>query len=350
MKYLVTTLALALAAAVCVPARAQEPELVNEIVARVNNDIITRADYLAAQRDLREEVTRQMRQQNKSDAEINAEIERLKPTVLDMLIDDLLLQQKAKELGIDVEAEVNQQFLEIAKQNKLPNIQALEKALQEQGIDPEAARANMRKQMQQQYVIQREVVMPIFQRLKEQERREYYDKNQKVFTVPGAVTLSEIFLPLEGYTAAEVEQRARRVVEELRAGMSFAEAVQKNSPATRPSRAQNGKLGTYEIGKGELREEIAKAISTLKPGEVTEPIRVQDGYQIIRLDERKEPTLRKYEEPEVQNYINRVLTMERADEARKKYLKELREAAYIKITPGYGATPAPEKPAAPPEK
>src|SRR5215831_15225960 len=66
------------------PARAQEPELVSEIVARINNDIITSADYAQALRDFKEELARQMA--GKTDAEINAEYERLKPTVLDILI------------------------------------------------------------------------------------------------------------------------------------------------------------------------------------------------------------------------------------------------------------------------
>src|SRR6185503_7471161 len=95
MKFVVRMLAIAFILALSTTARAQEPELVTEIVVRVNNDIITRADYLESLRAFREELTRQMTQQNKSQAEIDAEYERLKPTVLDYLIDDLLLEQKA---------------------------------------------------------------------------------------------------------------------------------------------------------------------------------------------------------------------------------------------------------------
>lgn len=331
MKLVISFLTLGFLLALSATSRAQEPELINEIVARVNNDIITRADYLNALRDFKEELGRQM--QGKSEAEITAAYERLRPTVLDYLIDDILLEQKAKELNIDVEAEVNQQMAEIAKENGAPNVLAFENELKKQGIDPESARASLRKRLQQQYVIQKEVLSPIFQRLSDKERREFYEKHKDMFTTPGEVALSEIFLPLEGHTAAEVEQRAKRLVAEIRAGKSFTDAVKENSPATRASRAQNGKIGSFK--QGELKEDIAAAISTLKPGDVTEPIRLQDGFQIIHVDERKESTVRKFEEADVQNMIGRAATMERAEEARKKYLKKLRDEAFIQITKGY---------------
>lgn len=315
-----------------VTARAQEPELINGIVARVNNDIITIADYNGALRDFREELTRQMKAANKSDSEIDAEFEKQKGNVLEYMIDDLLLEQKAKELNIDVEAEINQQMKQMATENGLPNVIALENELKKQGIDPESARASMRKQLLQRDVVQREVLAPIYQRLKEQEKREYYDSHKEVFTTPGEVSLSEIFLPLEGHTADEVDQRAKRLVTEIRAGKAFTDAVEQNSPANRASRAQKGKIGTFK--QGELKEDIAAAISTLKVGEITEPIRLQDGFQIIRVDDRKASTVRAFEDPEVQNYVGRAATMEKAEAARKEFLKRLREDSFIQINPG----------------
>jgi len=336
MKFVIVTLGIGLVLALATTARAQEPELVNGIVVRVNNDIITHADYQNALKDFREELTRQMT--GKSEAEVNAEYERLKSTVLDYMIDDLLLEQKAKELNIDVEAEVNQRMKEIAAQNGAANVLAFENDLKKQGIDPETARASIRKQLQQQYVIQREVLSPIYQRLSDKDKLDFYTKNKDKFTVLGEVTLSEVFLPLEGHTAAEVDQRAKRLVAELRAGKAFAEAVQENSPAGRPSRAQSGKMGVFK--QGELREDIAAAISTLKTGEITEPIRLQDGFQIIRLDDQKPATIRKFEDADVQNIIGRAATMEKAEDARKKYLKKLRQEAFVKISEGYVASEA----------
>ncbi|MEK6301566.1 MAG: peptidylprolyl isomerase [Acidobacteriota bacterium] len=333
MKLLTTTLAIACLLALSGATRAQEPELINEIVARVNSDIITRADYLNAARDFREELASHMA--GKSAAEIDAEFERVKSNVLNYLIENLLMEQKAKELGLDVEADVNQEMARIAKEQGLPNVITFENELKKQGVDPEIARAQLRKNLLQQYVVQREVISPIYQNLSDKDRREFYDKHKDLFTTQGEVTLSEIFLPLEGHTAAEVEQRARRIIEELRAGQSFAEAVKKNSPETRATRAQDGKMGTFK--PGELKADIAAAVSTLKTGEVTEPIRLQDGFQIIRVDDRKTPATRAFAEPEVQQAISRAATMERAEEARKKYMKKLRDEAFVEITKGYQA-------------
>ena len=333
MKFFAATVGIALMLTLGGAARAQEPELVNEIVARVNNDIITRADYLNALEDYKAELGRQLQQAGKSPAEINAELEKLKGTVLDILIEDMLLEQKAKELSIDVEAEVNQQMAEIAKANNFQNVLKFEEALKQQGIDPDGARSSLRKKLLQQYVVQREVLQPIYQGINEKDKREFYDKHKEEFTDPGDTTLSEIFLPLEGRTASEVEQRARRLVAELRAGADFIEAVKNNSPANRATRAQNGKMGTFKAG--EIKEDVAAAISSLKVGEVTEPIRLQDGFQIVRVDARKAALLRGYQDAEVQQVLGRAVTMERADVARKKYISELRENAFIKITKGY---------------
>jgi peptidyl-prolyl cis-trans isomerase SurA len=321
--------------------RAQEPELVSEIVAQVNNDIITRADYLQALRDFKEELVRQMT--GKSQADVEAEYNKLKPTVLNLMIEDLLLEQKAKELNIDVEADVNQQMAAIAKEQGAKDVLEFEAELKKQGIDPEGARASLRKRIQHDAVIQSEVLRPIYQNIPEPDKRKFYADHKDAFIVPGEVVISEIFLPLEGQTATDVEQRARRLVAELRAGGDFAEAVQKNSPPNRASRAQNGRVGSFKLE--ELKGDVKAAISTLKPGEFTDPIRLQDGYQIVRLDERKTETVRKYEDQEVAAAIGRALTMERAQEAQKKYVERLRQEAYIFIKPEYNqGTPKADKP------
>ncbi len=341
MRFSMMRLSVVMVLIAAAAALGQEPVHVNGIAARVNNDIITRGDYVNAVRDFKEELTRQMQQQGKNQSDIDAEFEKLRPTVMDLLIEDLLLEQRAKEVGIEVEAEVNQQMIEIAKENGFKNLIDFEEALKKQGVDPEAARTSLRKKLLQQIVIQREVWTPIFQSISDKERREFYDKNKDGFTIPGEVVLSEIFLPLEGHTGTEVEQRARRLVTELRAGADFVEAVKNNSPSSRASRAQNGKLGAFKVT--DLKPDLTAAIADLKPAGVSEPIRLQDGYQIVRLDDRKQPVLRKYEDAEVQRVIGNNVVAGRAEEARKKYMEKLREEAYVEIHEGYPSAKNQEK-------
>ena len=337
MKFVIMILAAAvLAVAPIRSAQAQEAELVNEIIAQVNNDIITRVDYLNALKEFREELARQMA--GKGEAEIAAEYEKLKPTVLDLMIEDLLLEQKCKELNIDVEAEVNQEMARIAKEQGASDPIAFEQALKAQGIDPEEARKTIRKNIQHHNVLEREVYVPLFQRVTDKERRAFYDTHKDAFKVPGDISLSEIFLSTETETANEVEQRARRLVAELRAGGDFDEEVMKSSSPKRASRAQHGKMGSFKVE--DLRPEVKAAVANLKTGEITDPIRVQDGYQIVRVDERKEDIVHQFEEPLVQRSITSELAKEKVEAAQKKFTKELREEAYIYIKPGYSVAEA----------
>jgi peptidyl-prolyl cis-trans isomerase SurA len=161
MKWAATVLMLPFLLSIAIPARADEPELVNDVVAQVNNDIISRATYLSALRDLHEELKFQM--EGKSDTEVQAEYENLKSGVLDSLIDDLLLEQRSKELGFDgdVEAEVNQHMLKVAQESNFKTVEELEKAMRAEGLLPEEARTSLRKQFQHQYVLSREVLQPL---------------------------------------------------------------------------------------------------------------------------------------------------------------------------------------------
>ena len=95
---------------------------------------------------------------SKSDAEVEAELDKLKIPPLDALVDDLLIEQRATDLGIDVEAEVRQQFVRIANESNLGGVDALEVAMRQQGIDPEEARSALRKRFQKEHVLQSEVL------------------------------------------------------------------------------------------------------------------------------------------------------------------------------------------------
>src|ERR1044072_8116928 len=184
MKYLIARLLFLAFFISPTAANAQEPELVTEIVARVNNDIITSADYKGAVAEFRDQLAKELKAQGKSDAEIEAEFQKLKPTILDILIENILVEQKAKELGADVEAELNQQWAEIAKQNGFKTITEFENAIKQQGGDPENARGSIRKQLLQQYVMQREVFSAVYNQLTEKDKRAFYDKHLKEFTPP----------------------------------------------------------------------------------------------------------------------------------------------------------------------
>lgn len=144
-------------------------------------------------------------------------------------------------------------------------------------------------------------------------RRDFYDNHKEQFRLPATVTVSEVFLPFRDQSDAAVSQRAAKLLTELRAGADFLKAVAENTPVSRPSFETRGSLGTIRLA--ELKENLAVALAKLNPGEFTQPLRLDSGYQIIRLDARMPATPRSYEDPMTQAAASRSMTMERAAKA-----------------------------------
>ena len=142
----------------------------------------------------------------KSEREIDAELERSKPSLLDDLIDELLLAQRGKELGFDADVELKRLDDLIPPGYRDPFPQS-DDALRRQGIDLEEVRASRRRQALGQRAIQVDLLEPIFNSITDGERRDFYDNHKAEFMLPATVTLSEVFLPLRGQSESEVAQR-----------------------------------------------------------------------------------------------------------------------------------------------
>lgn len=313
-------------------AQAQEPAGNCEIVARVNGEPINRAAYLTALQEFKEELVAQMRQAGRSDTEIDAEFDRQKATVLESMIHKLLLQQRAEELALETDLEVQSVIIGpchgIAPGYCHPlDPEEFEQALEARGIAPEQARAVGIRSILRHYVIQKEVFTPIYDSVTDEERRDYYEHHTEEFIMPAELTLSEVYLAFEGKGEAETLQQARELLVDLRAGADFAQAIEIYTPATRASRATGGQLGSFRLD--ELREEISFVVAQLNPGEFTEPILKTDGYMIIRLDKHRAARLRDYDDSEVQQTIARRITILRVEKATEDYLAGLRAKAAI---------------------
>ena len=154
------------------------------------------------------------------------------------------------------------------------------------------------------------------------------------------MTISEIFLSSAGKNEAEVKARAMELVTQLRAGADFGALAAANSErevnGVRTAPNNRGKVGTFEVPN--LREDIANAIKTVKVDGVSDPLRSNDGYQILRVDERTAgSTAATFNE----NQVREAITMERGPKAREDYLQKLRNEAYIKIADSYFDAVAP---------
>jgi peptidyl-prolyl cis-trans isomerase SurA len=331
-----------LAIMACGPAAAlaQESELqvVDEVIAQVNDDVIT----LSMLKRESKERLESLKQSGMPPAQAEAEVSKRQAELIATLVNETLLLQKGKELDLsgDVEAEVNRRMLEVAKEQGIPTIEKLDAAMRESGVDPVATRQTLRTEIMKQMVIQQEVDRKLFLSATTDELQKYFQAHQDKFIKPESVTISEIFLSSAGKNEAEVKARALELVRQLRAGADFGAIAAANSEreidGVRTGPQNKGKVGAFELPS--LRQDIANSVRDVKVGGVSEPLRTNDGYQIFRVDERTPAsTAATFNE----NKVREAITIERSDKEREAYLQGLRNEAYIKISDNYRPAVAP---------
>ncbi|HEX8719506.1 MAG TPA: peptidylprolyl isomerase [Pyrinomonadaceae bacterium] len=325
--------ALLLAAAASAPARAQEeapPTVLDEPIAQVDNYVIMLSQLKRENAEFREVLTKQ---RGMTPEQAEAEIQKRQPEIILNLINEALLVQKGKDMPRmteDVEAEVNREVLRVAKNADINSIEQLEEAMKREGVSLSDVRETLRRQFMRQAVLQREVDAKIYFGLTDKELRDYHAAHRDRFV---SVTLSEIFLSLAGRSEAEVKAKAADLAARARSGASFEELVEKNSEHE-PTKKFKGVLAEAD-GKprlfplSELSPTIAEAIKNLKAGGVSDPVKTDEGYMVLRVNERDDSFK--------ENYVRGVITQERAEKERDKYMLTLRKEAYIKPAKNYEA-------------
>ena len=345
MNFKMTKLALSTAVAVALfapapAARAQEgePVVVDEVIAQVNDGVITLS---MLKREMKDRIEA-LKQNGVSERQATDDVTKGQAELIATLINEQILLQKGKELELtdDVEAEVNRRMLDIAKEQNITSMEKLEEAMRQSGVDPVAIRQTMRTEMMKQAVIQREVDAKIFYGATSDELRRYFDAHKDQFRKPESVELSEIFLSLAGKPEADVKARAAQIVTQARGGADFGALAttysEREANGVRSAPQNKGKVGLFEVPN--LRTDIAAAIKSLKAGGVSDPLRTDEGYQIIRVDARNPgsdtPTFN-------ENRVREAITAERSPKERDAYLQTLRNDAFIKIAESYRASVEP---------
>jgi peptidyl-prolyl cis-trans isomerase SurA len=333
-KSLLLSLLLALAAPVwCVDT------VIEEIIARVNNDIVTRSELQRS----REEVRQELRQQQGDQADkLFATREK---DILRDLIDQQLLLQKAKDKGLNADTELIKRLDEMRKQMNLSSLDELEKAAQQQGVSFEDFKQNLRNNILTQQVIHNEVGAKV--QVSKDDMQKFYQDHQKDFEHPERVRLSEILVSTEKLDPADqaglaaTQQKAQQLLEQVRGGTDFAALAKQSSDG--PTAAQGGDLGYFK--RGTLAKELEDRSFAMKPGDVGDVVRTKQGFLILKVTEHEPAgvTPMKDAEGEIQNAVYYA----KLQPALREYLTKLREDAYIDIKPGYvdtGASPNQTKP------
>jgi len=312
--------------------------VVEEIVARVNSDIITRSEFQRS----RDQLLNELKQ--KFGSEADARFAENEKNVLRDLIDQDLLVQKGKDMGITGDTEVIKKLDEIRKQMHLESIEEVEKAAQEQGVSFEDFKQNLRNQIVTQEVIGREVGSKM--QITQDEMKAYYDEHAKELERPEQVRMSEIMIstqPKEGEKEkkeptpeelAAAEQKAHGLLDSIHKGTSFEEVAKKSSEG--PTAAQGGDLGYFK--RGMLAKELEDLTFGMKPGDVSDVIRTRQGFVILKITEHTAAGIPPMKELEPQ--IQDAIYMRKLQPALRAYLTKLREDAFIDIKSGYTDTAA----------
>jgi parvulin-like peptidyl-prolyl isomerase len=316
------------------PGLAADVAVIEEIIAKVNGDIITRSEVDRSRRQMEAE----MRQQGMNAQAIQKAVSEREPAILRDRIDQLLLVQKAKELSINVEGDISKQLAEYQRSMKLADPEKFQAAVREQtGMTFEDFKNEMRNSMLTDRVVRQEVGGKI--NISKAEIEKFYNDHKKGFVREEQVFLREILLVTEGKTPAQVaaiDKKAKDLVARARKGEKFAELAQDNSDAQ--SARQGGDLGGWK--RGVLSKEIETLVFDKERGFVTDPLKVPNGFLILKVEEHVKSGQAQLEE--VEQEITGKLYMPRFQPKIREYLTQLRQDAFLEIKPGWvdvGAAP-----------
>ena len=353
--------------------------VVEEIIARVNNSIITHSDFERSKAQLKDEIKQQ------SPTTADKDFAEKEHDVLRDLIDQQLLIDKGKDLGLTADTELIKKLDEMRKQMNLDSMDDLEKAATAQGISYEDFKQNLRNQIITQQVIGKEVGGHLA--ISKEEEQKFYDEHKSEMEQPEQIRLSEILVstakpssitpiakpdPAAPPAAADAskpadatppapapapipdadqlaaaEAKANGLRDQIQKGASFDDVAKQSSDG--PSAAQGGDLGYFQRGK--LSKELEDRTFAMKAGEITDVIRTKQGFVILKVTEHQQagiPTMKQME-PRIQD----ALYYQKLQPALRAYLKKLREDAFIDVRSGYvdtGASPNQTKPVETPGK
>jgi len=321
------------------PAALIADTVVEEIIARVNNQIITRSSYQHEQEQLRKEA------QDQDPTHVDQIVAEGQKDVLRGLIDRQLLLEKGKDLGITADTELVKRLDEMRKQMKLESMDDLEKAAEAQGISFEDFKQNMRTEIITQQVIQREVGGHI--NVTKDEEQKFYESHKSNLERPEEVRLSEILVSTEQagedpQKVAAAQAKADDLLKQIRAGASFEDIAKKNSDGA--TAAQGGDLGE-PFERGKLAKQLEDLTFNMKKDQVSDVIRTKQGFVILKVTDHQTAGIPAMSE--IEQRLQEAVYMQKLQPALREYLKKLREDAFIDIKPGYvdtGASPNQSKP------
>jgi peptidyl-prolyl cis-trans isomerase SurA len=309
--------------------------IMEEIVAKINGDIITSADLAQDRQDIEKE----LRRRGLIGQELSKAVEDQLANQLRNRIDMLLLTQKAKEMDMKVDPEVNRQVADMMRQVNVADPDEFQALVVKETGRPYA---DYRQQLQDQAMVQAVVREEIMRKISvtSEEIRAYYDEHREDLRRQEQVILREILVSTEGKTdpaeLAAAEKKAQDLAARAKRGEAFPQMAQNNSDSN--SKNDGGILPPYK--KGELNPDLEALVWDKDRGYVTDAVRVASGWLILKVEDHPREGIPEF--AEVENMIQNQLYASRQDPALRAYLTKLRSQSFLQIKEGYtdsGAAP-----------
>lgn len=297
-------------------------ELVDRILAIVNEDIILLSELEQAMAPLREK----LKQAGYSEAQQRIYLSDQQAPMLQKMIDEKLTEQQAKRLNLTVSEEDTDKAIERFKAINKMSKDDLERMLKLEGLTPETFRSQIKEQLVQTKIVNREVKSKIV--ITDVEIKKYYDAHAKQYTGVTKYHLRHILMKPATQADDErekVRQEMQRLHERLQGGESFVSLAKVYSQAA--TAPEGGDLGAFESRM--LSAPIRDALNGLSAGQFTSVIDTEQGYQLFFVEEVLQTGGKSLEEatPEIQEK----LFSEEVEEKFKTWLQELRQRAHIQI-------------------
>jgi peptidyl-prolyl cis-trans isomerase SurA len=319
--------------------KAADVKVVEEIVAKVNGEIITSGEL----EHNREVLEQDLRNGGLAGTRLQDEMKARDKDLLRDQIDQLLMVQRGKDMDLKVDGEVTKRLADIQSQAKIVDPDEFHKYLQQQtGMSFEDFKQQMTNQALTQKVISEDISSRI--NIPEADLRKYYDAHKTDFMREEEVFLSQIVISLEGKNAQQVEaaeKKAKDLVIRARNGEKFSDLAKANSDDTETAQS-GGQLPPYKRSEGLMRKEMADIVFAQKKGYVTDPLKIDDPPRlvILRIDEHYQAGQADFDE--VKDDVMQRLAAPLLAPKIREYLTKLRQDAYLQIKDGYvdsGAAP-----------
>jgi peptidyl-prolyl cis-trans isomerase SurA len=322
--------AIVLSASVVAPMRA---EIIEQILVKVNGEIITKTELEQRQVSaLRSQMQGKQVDPEalKNDETLKKALTALTPQIIVNAVDELLLLQRGKELGLRLgDDQFKAVVANIRKEQNLTDDAKFAQALAQEGMTMDDLRKQLERQMLIEQVQRQEVGSKLS--ITEEEARQYYAKHPEEFTDSASVTLREIFIDVPtdagGGVNVAKDDEVKKQIEDIRARALKAEDFAKLAAevSTSPSKANGGLIGPFS--HADMSPQLLALVEKMKPGDITQPIRTPKGYQLFKLETMKAQAVQPFES--VRDLIGERVAGVRTQIEMRKFLGRLRAQAII---------------------